>query len=65
MEIFVFLLGVILISLYATLWVMIGLKLSDMLHNEDVLASILALVGFFVFLPAAEHVFNFFKALLF
>ena len=56
--------GVIIISLYATLWIMIGLKLADKL-NDDVIAGIIAFVGFFVFVPAYEHVFNFFKALLF
>jgi len=65
MEIFGFLLGVILISLYATLWVMIQTKLSDMLDYDDVLATILALVGFLVFMPLFFHVYDFFKALLF
>ena len=60
MEIFGFLLGVILISLYATLWVMIQTKLSDMLDYDDVLATILALVGFFVFMPLFFHVYDFF-----
>ena len=60
-----FLMGAILISLYATFWVMIQTKLSDMLHHDDVLATILALVGFFVFIPLYENVFDFFKALFF
>ena len=56
--------GLILISSYAMLWIIIGLKLQEKL-NDDVLGGGLALGGFFLFIPLYENAYDFFKALFF